>query len=373
MAPRILSGHRRIPVDQWPSTDRVAWLAALEPCDPLSAAEGGSAAHLAPSTRRNIEDSYGRWLGYLEAKELLQPNCRPGDRASLGVVRAYHDSIKDAGLGDYTLANRLRGLTAALRVVAPKDDWRWIARTVTKIQKRAAPVRDVDARLQPIEDVVALGIYLMAKAEMDEGLTAMERAILYRDGLMVALMTHRPLRLANATAIRIGEHLHRRGPVWWLSFPRDEMKKRRAYECPVPYDLHLHLDRYLDVYRPILLCGNCDVDALWVSSKGNAFADGMVAQRITKRTADRFGTSINPHSFRHLSVTTVSEDAPEHITDAARILGHANLKTTEKYYIRGRMLQAHTRLHETVRDARKRKGRLPNMHGVQGEFEWSDM
>src|ERR1700744_6632976 len=115
------------------------------------------------------------------------------------------------------------------------------------------------------------------------------------------------------------------------------------------------LDRYLAVYRPILLGDAKPPRALWVSSKGNAFADGMVAQRITCRTRRRFGRSINPHSFRHLAASATAEADPDNIADAARILGHAKLETTEKHYIRARGLEAIRRHQEVVRKTRRAK------------------
>jgi integrase len=273
----------------------------------------------------------------------------------LARVREYYDALKAAGLGDYTLCDRLRTLTAALKAMAPQQDWLWIARAASKIQSRAVPVRDIDGRLQPMEEVAQLGLDLMQAADEGDDKTPMQRAILYRDGLLVALMTHRAPRLSNITHTNVGQQLERRGDDWWLSYAGKEMKGRRPFQCPVPAKLKPALERYLALYRPILLGDAKPTRALWISSKGNPFADGMVAQRITWRTQQRFGRSINPHSFRHLASSLIAEVDPDNVTNAARILGHSSMKTTEKHYIRAKTLEATERHQTVVRRQRKRK------------------
>ena len=35
------------------------------------------------------------------------------------------------------------------------------------------------------------------------------------DGLMIACLAYRPLRLSNFIGLELGRHLHRRGTGWW--------------------------------------------------------------------------------------------------------------------------------------------------------------
>jgi integrase/recombinase XerD len=47
----------------------------------------------------------------------------------------------------------------------------------------------------------------------------------------------------------------------------------------------------------------------------------------------RFGHMINPHLFRDCAATSIMIEAPKHVRIAARLLGHATLRTTERHYI----------------------------------------
>ena len=53
---------RCLPIDAWPARDREAWEAATAPGDLLD--PGGPLSSLAARTRRNIAQSYGRWLAW---------------------------------------------------------------------------------------------------------------------------------------------------------------------------------------------------------------------------------------------------------------------------------------------------------------------
>ena len=116
----------------------------------------------------------------------------------------------------------------------------------------AQPVRDKRSRLQRADDLVRLGFQLMAQAEAGAGLRPRVQARLYRDGLMIACLAYRPLRLANFISLELGHHLQRRGSGWWLEIPAAETKTRRAITLPFPEPVVPALERYLAHWRPQL-------------------------------------------------------------------------------------------------------------------------
>ena len=67
---------------------------------------------------------------------------------------------------------------------------------------------------------------------------------LYRDGLMIACLAYRPLRLANFIGLELGRQLQRRGTGWWLEIPAAETKTRRPIALPFPAPLELYLVRW---------------------------------------------------------------------------------------------------------------------------------
>ena len=58
---------------------------------------------------------------------------------------------------------------------------------------------------------------MMNSAEQENGWSKRRRAVHYRDGLMIALMAYRPLRLTNFASIVLGVHLVQQRGGWWLN------------------------------------------------------------------------------------------------------------------------------------------------------------
>jgi len=107
--------------------------------------------------------------------------------------------------------------------------------------------------MQPAGELVKLGKALMRRAEAASAKPSLTRAVWYRDGLMIAFLALRPLRLSNLAAITLGRHLLRQSQGYRLFFGAEEVKGRRPIDTAVPASLIAEFDRYLEHYRPILL------------------------------------------------------------------------------------------------------------------------
>ncbi len=347
--------RRCMPVDEWPEADRSAWAIASGPFNPLEPTEG-MASRWAQATRLKTELGYGRWLGWLDRAGALDPISSPAQRATRETVRAYLKMLGEFDYAPYTVAGRLQELADALRVMAPDIDWIWLQRAAGRLHEAARPVTDLNDRIRSAEEVAQLGFDLMHHAEHDRFRTSYDRAVMYRDGLVLAGLIHRPLRIGNFASIAIGRHLKRRGDHWWLTFPAAEVKTRRELECPWPEEVEEQLEQYMEVHRSVLLDGG-KTDALWVALRGAGMTRTVLAHRITKRTGDEFGTAINPHTFRHIATTTIATEDPEGVTGVAAVLGHADLRTSEKHYNRAKMVDAARTYQATLKDLRKGRGR----------------
>jgi site-specific recombinase XerD len=179
---------------------------------------------------------------------------------------------------------------------------------------------------------------------MDEAERTTERDPLvmpqrFRDGLIIALLAARPIRLKNLAAIEIGRHLVRVDETFWLRFDAEEVKNRRSIEAPIPGALTPYLERYCVTHRPILL-GTATPDHLWISRFGRPLAAGTIRHHVTARTREAFGQALSPHLFRDCAATSVAIEDPHHVRIAASILGHHSLSTTQRFYDQSRMLVA---------------------------------
>ena len=248
-------------------------------------------------------------------------------------------------------------------MMAPEANRDWVAQLCRALEaKGRRPVREKIPRLRPIGELAALGERLMDDAESAVKWPARRRAVLFRDALMIALLAYRPVRLKNLAMMRLGRHLVKVSDSWQILFAAHETKTHVRYEATLPSTLAPRLERYLDIYRPVLLCGKCvrdgtnklvservtlihpELDAVWVSEIGTQIAQEALARRIIKHTKAAFGRSVSPHLFRDCAATSIAVDNPKHIGDASLVLGHAGHRMTEKHYNHARSLEASRRL-----------------------------
>jgi integrase/recombinase XerD len=328
------------PLGEWPDIDRHLWLAALVPGDLLE--EGGPRAKFTDNTNRGIVEGYGRWLQWLDRHGLLDQTTSPADRITPDRVRAYLGDLERHN-ATQTVMNRLIQLSVAARVMSSDRDWAWLNRMAGPIRAQHRPARPKRPRLIATRDLFDLGVDLMAAAERKD--SACGRATTYRDGLLVALLAVRPLRLANLVGLTLDRTLVLRGKGWWIQIPAAETKTNEPIEHPWPEPLIVCLENYLTCHRTILVqrhgrwtrpAGR----ALWLSVDGSPMTRRAIYERITRVTLKGLGRAINPHLFRDCAATTLAIEDPRHVRIASPLLGHRTFSTTEKYYNQARGLEA---------------------------------
>ena len=243
--------------------------------------------------------------------------------------------------------------------MAPGRDWRWLHKIQNALRSRAVSVRNKRARLRPASELVRLGKKLIWKAETAIEKPPLTRAVWFRDGLIIALLAHRPLRLSNLAGVTLGRHLVGQNCGYCLLFTAEEVKNRRPIEVVVPSSLVPDLDRYLEHHRQVLLTRGgrqepVRTDILWVSEVATALAPGSIRQRLRKHTKAAFGQALSPHLFRDCAATTIAVEDPVHARSIMNILGHSTPATAEKHYNQACSLEASRRHQEVLADLRRR-------------------
>jgi site-specific recombinase XerD len=228
--------------------------------------------------------------------------------------------------------------------MAPDQDWSWLRQAVARLKAGTTRCKPKLARIRPSADLLRLGFALMAEAEAMAAKRPYRAAARYRDGLMIALLAARPLRLATFAGLRLGTEVVRIGDAWCLRVDGGRTKTGAPVEVPLPAELAAAIERYLDIWRPRLL-GRTRLDAFWVTKDGTPMRPHAVNIPICRLTRQAFGVSVNPHLFRDCAATSIAIDDPEHVRIAARVLGHATLATTERYYNQAGALEASRLFH----------------------------
>jgi site-specific recombinase XerD len=346
---------RCMKIEDWPAADRAAWQAAREPGDVLD--PEGLAADWRPATVRKNMSGYGRWLTWLDLCGVLDRDAEPAGRVTPERIAAYVGDLQARNAPNTVIA-RLAELRNMLRVMTPDRDWSWIGKIESKVRRGAQPVRDKQARLQPVRAISALGLRLIAEAEAGGG-AALATALGVRDGLMLALWAARPLRRRNFAALQIDRELRRVNGRWVLIIQDGGTKTGAPYRAAIPEALEPALERYLALHRPMLVqrTGRWHQpagDALWVSKDGSPMTEIAIYFRITKLTHDAFGRPINPHLLRHALATSVADEAPENIFMVPALLGHRSPKTAERHYNQAQSVSAVRRYHEELAQLQRR-------------------
>ena len=292
-------------------SDRHAWSSARATGNVLD--EQGGLSKIAEAQLPHLLRTYGSWLGYLAEYEGLQFVESGVDYLSKARLTRFLPLL-EAHLAPCTMRNYMTGIRSVAHAMRPDADLSDLDAATRRAWRDARPVRDKRSRIVPSRDLWQLGLDLMRTSQ--DCTTRPKQLGQYRDGLTIALLAGRPVRLRNLAQIEIGRHLRRMADVYWLFFDALDMKNRRSLEFPLPRHLTQPVQHYLDEVRPELKeqHGRWKTDVgrlLWVGEGGSEMKAQRISARIFQRTEERFGRPITPHLFRDAAATSIAELDPE--------------------------------------------------------------
>ena len=338
VAPRVI-----LPLDQWPADDRCLWQRCRDGYGPYGI--DNRAARWGARRCKIVEDGYGRFLGWRKKFDDLTVVTDPTSRVTPDTVSAFVEHMAERGLSSVSIGMQVGAISSIVQAFAPDTDWSWLRRKYWRQKHRAKPRRDKRTRVVPSAALYTLGVDLMERAA--DGIRHAQpffTASQYRDGLIIALMAARPLRIRNFQDIELQRTLAYRSGSYWLVFDEDETKTGRLIDVEVPRQLTPYVDCYLAVHRPVLVSkrptGTKPTMACWVSRSGEKMKEPAMRTSIKSRTKTAFGHAINPHLFRDCAATSFATDDPEHVRCIAPLLGHTRMAMSEKYYNQASMLTA---------------------------------
>lgn len=334
---------------EWPAIDQQLWQQARVV---RSFRTGSSPATNWSERRRHmIEQGYGQFLAYLDRNDLLDPDLPPPARATPANLEGFVEALS-ARVAPWSVAMLVHAVQRLMAVMAPEADWRWLRLVVHNLKRIAKSQRDKRPHMVAPEQVYQLGISLMQSAGTVSN--PYFGATMGRDGMTICLLICCPIRIANLTSMQIGAHLNFDGDRYRLAFEADETKTGRAYESELPPELTVRMDHYLRVERRTFLARGSGEPTrhLWISRWGTPMGEAAIRTQIEKRTNEAFGKHVWPHLFRTIAATGFVDYAPESIMMVADLLGHTNMRTSEKYYILGNGARAHKKVQDTLLNSR---------------------
>jgi hypothetical protein len=341
---------------KWPVLDQSLWSTALLRGDFLDA--DGMAATWAPATKIQVQKGYGKWIhfltlcGALPAEAALAPDLRVSELR----LRAYLTLLESQNLASFSIASRISDLREALRVMVPAADLGLLGKLCKTLQGRATRTRAKHTRIRAPFEVLSACLSHMRATIGSKPNHPLQEAGKFRDGLALAFLALRPIRLKNLASIEIGQHMIWSDQRWTCHFPASETKERRDLRFYLPEDeaFNWALSLYLTKYRPLLLQDPAQSlrpsGPLWVSLRKTRQSGQSIYWNTCRLSEAILGVRINPHLNRDCAASALSSDAPDYILAAARILGHLSLTTTIGHYEQSSMLAAGSRLTEFILD-----------------------
>lgn len=334
--------------DDWPSVDRSAFEIATRKGDILD--PGGLASDWRPSTVGLMVEGYGAWLAWLARAGCLGRVNDPAARCTPARLSAWLHAMQDRDLRPATIATQLRCLCRMLAVMSPEADLAFLRATLRQIDTQHGSLKA--AKLRSAGELFALGLDLMEEADRSDA-RLKNRARLYRNGLLIAFLSLRPLRRRNVAGLVLGRHLRQTPTGWRIVIPGDEMKNGYALDEPFPELLVPYLERYLGDYRCALAPVGVALDPwsgpVWISGRsGKAMSGHTMNLTVGAITEERFGRPVNLNLFRDIAATTLAIEDPEHVRLGAAINGHRDYRTTQRSYNLSRMHHAAVAYQDTL-------------------------
>jgi hypothetical protein len=267
----------------WPDEDRELWAAAFEQGDVFD--EGCRGAHLAAATKIGLRTAYARFLGFLTFEDPERLRLTAKARVDRDSIKSFVKHLRRS-CRDTSVVSVLHMLRLALGLICPETDWSWLNTITKRIDAQAQPRSDRTRGVTSAQ-LYAVGLKFMAKAEnaaLAAGQVMRENALVYRDGLIIALLAAVPLRRRTVAALTINQHLVKIGDCWLLDIPADDTKTRRSLEFPISEALSERIDLYVARFR-CAITGPNDHQGFWPSARGNPMGGASIYDAVRRRKA----------------------------------------------------------------------------------------
>ena len=321
--------QRQLKFDEWPRPFQEAWIRAHVADDWDSDA---TAADLADTTKQHRQKVVGSLLNHVRLTGGFEADTAIEEIVTPDIVAGWVQFSIERGLAASTVRERIYTLRDTMLHLVAGGDWRWIRKVTNAPTTRAV----MASRRQPaLHDPAVLRERGLARMEaILAAPPSIRTAQHFRDVLIVLFANARPLRVKNLAAMRLDVHLERVGDGYWFSFAEHELKNHRRIDGEFPPDLTTYMDIYLETYRPLLLRDR-DHDSVWVCSHSGAPLHPTAFRNVFRTTGEvLIGRPLHPHSVRYAYATYRLESDPMARQEVADGLGHANMRSVEKFYDR---------------------------------------
>lgn len=344
-----MSSRLSLTLLHWPPPDRSARDRALASDDDLFG-EGGAVDERRPATWRNYFYTYGQWLAFLiRIGELVQTD-QPADRVTRHRMERWVAAMRERRLTPTALRQTLANFHAALRLMAPDADLRWIIRPQGLPLRKAIRGNPKPFVARDTGEVLA-NVRLLHRQGLADPTSPEGRQAL-RDAALFGLLLTRAPRVGSLVTMTMDEHLRQDAEGrWQIRFPAEHTKGKQCLDYDLDAECSAMLSDYLGLARPFFP-GAGQTDRLWMGMKGPMTIEGL-KQIFRRRTFAWLGKAYGPHAARKWLRTTAARRSPGLALDASEILGHSP-EVSIAHYAEANNLHAGLRHGDHLRKLRRK-------------------
>jgi integrase len=161
-------------------------------------------------------------------------------------------------------------------------------------------------------------------------------AILHLRALALAILITKPLRREDLAQLDLATDFRRdkEGRIVGLSIPGHKTKTGRDEEAWFERPLIKRIQRHLQVFRPLLASSHSTY--LFPGQVHGHRSCNVMSDELKQLVQNQVGAMFNAHLVRHIAVQLLLEDHPDNMPVAQRLIGHGDLRMTERFYGAGR-------------------------------------
>jgi hypothetical protein len=333
-----------LPVRKWPPEWREKWYTTFED-------ELGPHSHHKPSYIYAMSHAVGALLRFLVNSNRI---CAVEDISrDIDCCKAFVAFLLKRGNSPASILSLTSKLEAGLRKLTDVRIGE-LSNFVTRLSNRvkyekrnSTEQTKKELVYQSLEEILRLGLDLYDEAltlihgkKGGELILAMREArMLARDGLIIILFCHCPLRKGDMARIDLEEHVKRLQTHWELQIRAEKNDKMLVF--PFPDELTWYIRNFIEVFRPEFPLSDTHT-RLWPGAKDAARVQLTTERfRLTKsgiskifagRTGAAFEHALYPHFVRSACVEFWERHFPNEVEKVFRVLGHNSFDITELFY-----------------------------------------
>jgi len=335
------------PISEWPGSDAQAWARCRGlGRSRLSKVNVGS---WASSTVELAEGAWGTYLGFLEARGWLDANGDVAERIREEWVLAYGKwQIETHSVA--TASIRINALFNFVRAVTSDSAPAWLRDYKLNLAEyhllNAAEMPEPPA---PAELAWA-GFELMRLAQAKSETDPQSAALMFRDGLMIAVVAFHGNRRREILELEDGTNIQKTEAGYVLQVYARNSKTKKPNRSDINRVLVEVIDEYRARHRPVLVQlykkeSGKETQAFFVSPSIGRMGGTRISAIFARRTKQVLGTSWSPQQFRRAITSDAVRRDPKLVMLAAAVNRHS-LQVAMKHYNAAQRSAAERRFQE---------------------------